>query len=351
MHYGHSPEKAKIYSSQALTLIDRSALPRRPDIFELFYVYVSAQLPEVVRALDKIFEKGVLPNEADCSQIYKLHISGGLQETAVLNASDKVQETIGDVKQIVAAIQESTAGYGDSLSGINESLSKATKLEDVTALVKEMMSNTASIITKNQELETQLERSSSAITSMQSEIETVRREAMTDGLTGLANRKAFDRKMDEAQKAFAEQGKIFSLLVMDLDHFKSFNDTYGHQVGDRVLKLLARVLQDHITDTVFAARFGGEEFVVVADGHKVNEAAEIAESIRTKIAEKDIVNKTSGERLGKVTISIGAAEIIAGESVDGLIERADKALYMAKGAGRNRVITDLGGDKPAAAAH
>lgn len=351
MHYGHSPDKAKIYSSQALALIDRSGLARRPDVFELFYVYVSAQLPEVVRALDKIFEKGVLPNDADIEQIYKLHITGGLQETAVLNASDKVQETIGDVKQIVAAIQESTAGYGDSLSGISESLSKATKLEDVTALVKEMMANTASIITKNQELETQLERSSTAITSMQTEIETVRREAMTDGLTGLANRKAFDRKIDEAQKAFAEKGQVFSLLVMDLDHFKSFNDTYGHQVGDRVLKLLARVLQEHITETVFAARFGGEEFVVVADKTALKDAAEIAESIRTKIAEKDIVNKTSGERLGKVTISIGAAEIMPNETVDGLIERADKALYLAKGAGRNRVMTDLGGDKAATAHH
>lgn len=347
MHYGHSPDKAKIYSSQALTLIDRSGLPRRPDIFELFYVYVSAQLPEVVRALDKIFEKGILPNENDCAEIFKMHISGSQQENAVLNASDKVQETIGDVKQIVAAIQETTAEYGGNLTGISESLSKATKLEDVTALVKEMMANTASIITKNQELETQLERSSQAITTMQGEIETVRKEAMTDGLTGLSNRKAFDRKLDELHRGYVEQGKLYSLLVMDLDHFKSFNDTYGHQVGDRVLKLLARVLQEHTTDTVFAARFGGEEFVALTEGLKVNQAAEIAESIRTQIAEKEIVNKTSGERLGKVTVSIGVAEITKDEAPDALIERADKALYMAKGAGRNRVITDLGGDKAA----
>lgn len=342
MHYGHSPDKARIFANQANALIDRAGLPRRPDIYELFYVYVSAHLPEVVRALDKIFAKNVMPNEQDCEEIFKLHVSGSIHENAMLQASEKVESTIADVKQIVNAMQEATGEYGDSLTGLSDNLAKATKLEDVAALVKTMMADTAAIVSKNKELENQLERSAEAIDTMKAEMDNVRREALTDGLTGLANRKFFDRKIDELHRKFTDDGETFCLLVMDIDHFKSFNDTYGHQVGDRVLKLLGAVLEHHTTERIFPARFGGEEFVVLATGVSLESATHIAESIRTQLAEKEVVNKTTGERLGVVTISIGVAEIMAGESANHLIERTDKALYAAKHAGRNRVITDNG---------
>lgn len=341
MHYGHSPEKAQIVAQQALSLIDKASLPRRPDIFELFYVYVSGQLPEVVRALDKIYAKPAQPNEEDCAEIYKLHVSGAAHESAMLKASEKVADTIEEVKKIVGAMQQSTSQYGENLSGVNDSLAQAKTMEDVAGIVKTMMAQTATIVERNKELESQIERSSTAISGMQGEIEAVRRESLTDGLTGLANRKHFDRRIDEAQVIFSTLGKPFSLLIMDIDHFKSFNDTYGHQVGDRVLKLLARVLQEHASsETLFPARFGGEEFVVIAAGYPLSEAASLADSIRVGIAEKDVVNKTTGERLGKVTISVGVAEIAPKESATALIERADKALYAAKKAGRNQVISD-----------
>lgn len=339
MHYGHTAEKAKLLANQALSLIDKSGLPRRPDIYELFYAYVSGHYPEVARALDKIYEKGVLPNEEDCLLIFKMHISNAAQEDVVLNASETVSAAITDVKQIVGAIQEATKGYGDNISGISEKLGKATKLEDVADLVRSMIAETATIVSKNNELETQLEKSSQAVEAMQAEIDVARREALTDGLTGLANRKHFDRKLDQALLQYQEKKEVFSLLVIDIDHFKSFNDTYGHQVGDRVLMLLARVMQEHATEQLFPARFGGEEFVVIAYNMRTEQAAEVAESIRKGIATKEVVNKTTGERLGQVTISVGVSEICPDEALGKLIERADQAMYDAKRAGRNQVKT------------
>ncbi len=344
MHYGHSPEKAKLYATQALALIDKSGLPRRPDIYELFYAYVCHQMPEVTRALDKIYGKGLLPNEDDCSLIYKMHISNSAQEEMMLHASDTVSETISDVRQIVGAIQEATQGFGSNITGISEKMAKATKLEDVADLVKSLMTETATIVTKNQELETQLERSSEAVEAMKEEIDTVRREALTDALTGLANRKHFDRKLDQSLRDYVEKKEKFCLLVLDIDHFKSFNDTYGHQVGDRVLMLLARVLQDHAGQQLFPARFGGEEFVVIAH-MSASAALEVAESIRQGIASKEVINKTTGDRLGQVTISIGVAEIHPGELLSSLVERADQAMYAAKHAGRNQVKSAEGEHK------
>ncbi len=340
MHYGHSPEKAKIFAEQANGLIDKCSLPRRPDIYELFYAYVTGEMPEITRALDKIFTKKLLPNEEDCDEIYKLHISDASQENAMLTASDTVQDTIGDVKTIIAAIQTASKDFGENMSGMSAQLEEAKSLEDVTELMKTMMSETATIVSKNQELETQLERSSEAMDTMSGELDRVRKESLTDGLTGLPNRKSFDRTLDKAYAQFIEDKKPISLLVLDIDHFKSFNDTYGHQVGDRVLMLLARVLQDHATDEFFPARFGGEEFVAIASNMSVEQAAKAAESIRTGIASKEIINKTTGERLGQITVSIGVAEIKEGERITQLVERADKAMYMGKKGGRNRVVTD-----------
>ncbi len=340
MHYGHSHEKAKVFAEQANTLIDKCSLPRRPDIYELFYAYVTGEMPEVTRALDKIFAKKLLPNEDDCNEIYNLHISDGGQENAMLNASDTVQDTIGDVKTIIAAIQVASKDFGTNMSGMSAQLSEAKSLDDVTELVKTMMVESSTIVTKNQELETQLERSSTAMDTMSGELEKVRKESLTDGLTGLPNRKNFDRTLDKTFEKFNEDSERFSLLVLDIDHFKSFNDTYGHQVGDRVLMLLARVLQDHATENFFPARFGGEEFVAIASKMSIEEATKAAESIREGIASKEIINKTTGERLGQITVSIGVAEIKDDERIGQLVERADKAMYAGKKGGRNQVVTD-----------
>lgn len=340
MHYGHSPQKAKVFAEQALALIDKCSLPRRPDIYELFYAYVSGEMPEVTRALDKIFNAKKLPNEDDCGEVYKLFISDAQESNAMLDASDTVQDTIGDIKSVIAAIQDASQDFGENMSGMSKQLSEANSLEDVTELVKNMMSETSTIVEKNKKLETQLEKSSETMSGMQNELEKVRKEALTDGLTGLPNRKNFDRKLDDAFASFKETNEKFSLLVLDIDHFKSFNDTYGHQVGDRVLMLLARVMQDHANENLFPARFGGEEFVAIAQNMSLKDAATIAESIREGIASKEIINKTTGERLGQITVSIGVSEIQDNERIGQLVERADQAMYMGKKGGRNQVVTD-----------
>jgi diguanylate cyclase len=125
--------------------------------------------------------------------------------------------------------------------------------------------------------------------------------------------------------------------MLDIDHFKSFNDNFGHQVGDQVLRLVARTLTDGIKGRDIAARYGGEEFVILLPETNLAHAMILAESLRKSLAAKEVINRASGEFLGRITMSIGVAQYYSSEDVNELIERVDSALYTAKHNGRNQV--------------
>jgi diguanylate cyclase len=140
-----------------------------------------------------------------------------------------------------------------------------------------------------------------------------------------------------------------SILMIDIDHFKKFNDSYGHQVGDQVLRLVGKVLQESVRDCDLAARYGGEELVAILPGTPLETCAEAAERIRRRISEARLTRRTTGEKVSSVTVSIGVAQFRMAESADGMIERCDRALYQAKRSGRNCVVKESVADEEIAA--
>ncbi|MEK4663125.1 sensor domain-containing diguanylate cyclase [Priestia sp. FSL H7-0729] len=166
-----------------------------------------------------------------------------------------------------------------------------------------------------------------ALIKVNDQLETL---ASTDLLTGLKNRRFFQEKMFESLMMFQEKQRYFSLLVVDIDHFKSINDTYGHPIGDLVLGNLAGLLQSLSRSTDVVARYGGEEFVIILPGCEEQQAIGIAERYRSQVASADW-----GEY--NITVSIGAATVVEEDTEQSLFQRADKALYASKTGGRNRV--------------
>ena len=130
----------------------------------------------------------------------------------------------------------------------------------------------------------------------------------TDALTGLANRRSLEEFLRSAQIAAMETGEPLSVLMIDIDHFKKFNDSYGHQVGDQVLRLVAKVLQENVRDVDLAARYGGEEMIAVLPGANLDVGAEVAERIRCRISEARLTRRTTGQEIASVTVSIGVAQ-------------------------------------------
>jgi diguanylate cyclase len=174
---------------------------------------------------------------------------------------------------------------------------------------------------------------------LRQEVETTRREAGTDSLTGIGNRKTFDGCLRQEAAQAMETGAELCLLMADIDFFKKFNDNHGHQIGDQVLKLLALTLTENIKGNDIAARYGGEEFAVILPSTGLKPAFGVAENIREKLSKKTILNKRTGKQLGSITLSIGVAQFEFGKPLARLISRADDALYSAKHQGRNMVVT------------
>jgi diguanylate cyclase len=176
--------------------------------------------------------------------------------------------------------------------------------------------------------------------TLQQEFELAKIEASVDFLTGVANRMAFDERLAAIAGESESEGADVCLLMVDIDHFKAFNDRYGHIVGDEVLKFVAKQIRELVKGRDFLARFGGEEFAVILPRTSLPGARTLAESIRTFFAKSKLKSTSTSKKLGVITVSIGAACYRPGEPLEDFINRSDQALYVAKKTGRNRVATE-----------
>ncbi|HCR66657.1 MAG TPA: GGDEF domain-containing protein, partial [Oceanicaulis sp.] len=190
------------------------------------------------------------------------------------------------------------------------------------------------------DLERRLQETSQEVNQLRSNLEKVREEAMTDALTGVANRKRFDESMRKSRRDADLNGSPFSLVLCDIDHFKRFNDTWGHQTGDQIIRFVSACLARYASDHHVVARYGGEEFGIVMPNTSLEDAKAIAEKIRQVVESKRLLRKSTNEDLGNITISMGVSQFRPSEVVECLIERCDANLYKSKQQGRNRVTVD-----------
>lgn len=308
-----------------------------PENYELWFVYFARSIPEVVKVIDGIIESGQKITDYVCSELYNRFLSDLRNEEMVRNTGEQVQNTIQNVAGMVHGVQTATKSYSETLSQVNSKITSARSPGEIQAVVQLASDSTKAMIDQSTHLETMLRQSNEAMEELRRDLEHVRREAMTDGLTGLANRKAFDDEFDRVLQAAAVQKSVFTLLMLDIDHFKSFNDNFGHQVGDQVLRLVARTLKDSIKGKDFAARYGGEEFSIILPDTDLAGAVIVGNALRKNVASKDVINRSTGKVLGRITMSVGVAEYMGEKTPEELIERADGALYTAKHNGRNQV--------------
>lgn len=337
MQYAHDKDQAKQYTQAALARIDREGLPQTPDMIELWYVYYSGQSPEISRAID-ILASNRQPVTLDrCKELHYRFLSEARTEEVVRRAGDQINQTLQSVNGVVRGVREATSEYSDRLGGINEQIGGISDPNAMRAFIDSVINDTQNMLSRSEELQAELDRSSRIMEELQRDLDNVRKEAMTDGLTGLSNRKSFDAAIRRVSEEAAESGMPYSLLMVDIDHFKSFNDNFGHQIGDQVLRLVARTLTDGVKGRDIACRYGGEEFAIILPETPLEAAITVGNALRRAIATKDVINRNTGEKLGRITMSVGAAEYNGGEDPADLIERADAALYTAKHNGRNQV--------------
>jgi diguanylate cyclase len=208
--------------------------------------------------------------------------------------------------------------------------------DNIAPVLNKLSANASAICTANEEFQGQLSAAQSEINTLKIELENSKKEASTDPLTGLYNRRVFETIYNQFVDETNNQSDI-TLIMMDVDKFKVFNDTHGHLVGDQILKFIGQLLKKECKDPVVPVRLGGEEFALLCPRFKLEQAKTVAENIRVKLASVPFNSKRTGKRIPPVTASFGVAQKRADDSLANIIERADVALYAAKDAGRNQV--------------
>lgn len=271
--------------------------------------------------------------------------SGGMGSASPVAAVSKlVDETREALKGELSVVLEKLRAhlaineeYAKKLTLAQQRLADLTEPEQVRVVVKLLVDENERIRKETVSLRDQLKASDVEIDKLKGKLAAAEEEGQRDGLTGVSNRKAFDTIFDTAVQKAAQSGLSFSLIMCDIDHFKNVNDTYGHTVGDEVIKMFAKTLNSNVRAGSVVARFGGEEFSILLPGIDLETAAAVAERMRTSFSEKRLTMRASGKQIAPVTASFGVAEFAKGESGKSLLERADAKLYDAKQSGRNRV--------------
>jgi diguanylate cyclase len=334
-------ERTMAYAEVALGQIKslrQTAVPRN---YEIWYVYAAGFNSPLNQIINETLARNGKLSEADLEQIYETYIA----QIKTTDRIDKVgARVIGEIDDVMTLINDAlgmSASYDNSLSGATQSLEAAKNREQVKAIVEMLVHSTREMRETNKALEDRLTLSKTEINNLQQSLEAIRTESLTDPLTGLGNRKYFDRSIEMAVQTSLASGEPLSLLMFDIDHFKSFNDSYGHLTGDQVLRLVGMSLKQTIKGQDITARYGGEEFAVLLPNTAIRQALTVADHIRRAVMAKELKKKSTGEILGRVTISVGVSMLRPDDDTDSLIERADACLYIAKRNGRNRVVCEV----------
>jgi diguanylate cyclase len=314
--------------------------PASPRNYEIWYTYATGYNPSLnQRVNDMLGSRGTM-SAADLDNLYETFISPSRITDRIDTVGTKVVDEIEQVMAMIDAAVGTTSSYTESLVGASEKLTNAADREGLRLIVETLVQSTREMEQTNHALENRLKATKNEITQLQENLEAVRHESLTDPLTTLANRKYFDQMLGKAIADTRAAGEPLTLLLTDVDHFKKFNDTFGHLTGDQVLRLVALAVKQNVKGQDLAARYGGEEFAVVLPKTALRQALAVADHIRRAVMAKELMKRSTGEHLGRVTISVGVAMLHGGETVQALIERADACLYAAKRSGRNKVVCE-----------
>ena len=332
-------EYATEVAEKAVRSMSQQRVPPTPNNFHTWFKYSLGTSPELKRAIDILVGNKRKFDATTNRDLFAAYVGShtAADDTDLNNVSQQLHSVVASAKHYLKVAIADNRSQIRAIDGFAEQNEVGL---DPKSLIENLLNELAQAVTRATKLEARFVESTRELDAIRDSLSKSEERAKTDTLTDLPNRRALDEFFRKAQIAAMEQGEPLGVLLIDIDHFKTFNDNFGHGVGDQVLRLMANVLRERLRETDLPARYGGEELIAVLPGADLATCVAVAERIRRLISESRITRRSTGEILPSITVSIGVGQFQFGESMADLIERCDRALYLAKRTGRDRVVTE-----------
>ncbi len=331
-------EYATEVAEKAVRSMSQQRVPPTPNNFHTWFKYSLGTSPDLKRAIDILVGNKRKFDVTTNRDLFAAYVGPHTaDDTDLNNVSQQLHSVVASAKHY---LKVAIADNRSQIRAISDVADQSEVKVDPKSLIENLLNELAQAVTRATKLEARFVESTRELDTIRDSLNKSEERARTDTLTGLPNRRALDEFFRKAQIAAMEQGEPLSVLLIDIDHFKTFNDNFGHGVGDQVLRLMSNVLRERLRDIDLPARYGGEELIAVLPGADLPGCEVVAERIRRAISECRITRRSTGELLPSITVSIGVGQFQFGESMADLIDRCDRALYLAKRTGRDRVVTE-----------
>lgn len=333
--------QASVYGERAMAMMNSLRVLPIPQHYSVFFACAAGQPGGLIQEIDKAIAEKIPFTDEVLDRLYNSYIAEP-QAKAMQDTAIHAKRILSEIMQNVNHFAGETSALGQEVSKQLQSMDEQMSEEVVRLLANTLVQGAQTMQSSSESMTIRLAGAQQEIAELRENLARAMTEAERDFLTGAFNRKAFDKRLNDGMTAAKSEATDLTLLMIDIDHFKHFNDNFGHLIGDEVLKIVAKTLLDTLKGMDCVARYGGEEFAVILPKTPIAGGMVVAEAIRKSISSKELKRKTTGENFGVITVSIGVAGFRPAEdSPTSLIARADEALYLSKSAGRNRVTQEV----------
>ena len=311
-----------------------------PRFYEFWFAVVGGEHPGLSRAVNELLARTGTISNAEVEDLYEKHLNPARAVAATEKAAAELASEMLEVDGAISKTRDGLTSYRKLLQKASLDFKRGVRSEDLPKLMSELLHHTTDTERLNGHLSERLSQAINELNGLRNRLDSIRIESNTDAVTTLLNRQAFNDALAGALIQARKTGEPFALLMTDIDHFKAVNDNYGHVTGDQVLRLVAQTVKHMVKGQDTCARYGGEEFAVILPGTPLEGGVIVAEQVRKAVMSRELVRRSTGENLGRVTVSLGVACLRSGDTETSIVERADKALYVSKRSGRNKVSSE-----------
>ncbi len=327
-------------AKKVILKMGQKEVPLVPENYHVWFDYFTGANQELTTDIENVIAAGKAFDSSLNEELYNKYCGSEKEKELMLQVQKETQNILKNIFDEVLSTNSITSEYVEKLEAYSQQLNNADELSHVQHVLKEIISDTDKMAESSRIFRDRLEEADKQAQALRHRLEKTERETLIDPLTELHNRKSLQEKLKELFDDFSQNGNAFTGIMLDIDFFKKINDTYGHKIGDDVLKIVASTLFETVKGMDFPARYGGEEFVVLLPATLLDNACTVAEHLRKNISQKKLKLVKTGEKIGNITVSAGVAEIQTGDTIEDFLVRADKALYLAKNSGRNNVKSE-----------